>query len=150
MTTVDPRYERNGNGGGERSLGSLFRDLSQEIGTLLRQEVELARAELRTKAGVLGRSAAELGAGTVVALGGFLILLHAAVYALAPVFDSLAVAALIVGALALIVGGILLARARSQMKAEELVPRQTVESLRKDAELARTGNAPPSDPHRSM
>lgn len=146
MATVDPHYEKNG----ERSLGSLFRELTQEVGTLLRQEAELARAELRSKAGVLGRSAAEIGAGAVVALGGFLILLHAAVYALAPVFDSLALSALVVGALALIVGGVLLARARSQMKAEQLVPRQTVESLRKDAELARTGTAPPSDPHGSI
>jgi hypothetical protein len=39
---------------------------------------------------------------------------------------------------------------KQKMKAEQLVPRQTVESLRKDAELARTGTAPPSDPHGSI
>jgi hypothetical protein len=143
------RYEE-GTGANERSLGELFRDLSSELGKLLRQEAELAKAELRDKAGVLGRSAAEMGAGVVVSLAGVLILLHAAVYALEPVFDSPPLAALTVGGAALIVGLLLLGRARSQLKPETLAPRQTADSLRKDAELLTSGTAPPQGPHRSM
>ena len=121
----------------ERPLGSVFRELSIELGTLVRQESELARAELRTKAAQVGQSAKELGAGAVVAFAGFIVLLQSAVYALSPLFDSPALAALAVGGINVLVGLALLARGRSQLNHEELGPKRTLRSLRKDLVLAR-------------
>jgi hypothetical protein len=120
----------------ERSLGALFRQLSSDLGTLMRQESELARAEIRAKASKLGASVAELGAGGLVGFAGFLVLLQAAVHALTGPLDSAALAALVVGGVTLIVGLLLLARGRSHLKADELTPTRTIESLRKDAALA--------------
>lgn len=136
------RHEEQGN---DRSLGTLFRQLSSELGTLLRQESELARTEIRNKASKLGASVAELGAGAFVAFAGFLILLLSAVYALSGPFDSPALAALTVGGITLVVGALLLARGRSHLNADELAPTRTIESLRKDAALAKdAGNHHPA------
>jgi hypothetical protein len=120
----------------ERSIGTLLRELSRELATLLRQETELARAEIRQKAGQFRRGAGELGAGALAAFAGFLILLHAGVYALGPLVGSLAWAALLVGGAALAVGVLLLLRGRRRLTAEGLVPARTIDSLRQDAELA--------------
>jgi hypothetical protein len=122
--------------GNGRSLAELFRELSRELGTLLHQETELARAEIRNKASKLGAALGELGAGAFVGFAGFLVLLQAAVYALADALDSPALAALIVGGLTLVVGAILLLRGRSQLRTEELTPTRTIDSLRRDAALA--------------
>jgi hypothetical protein len=122
--------------GNGRSLGELFRQLSSELGTLLRQESELARAELRDKVAKLGASLAALGAGAVVLFAGFLVLLQAAVYALSGPLDSPALAALLVGGVNLVAGILLLARGRSHLKADELAPTRTLRSLRRDAALA--------------
>jgi len=129
-------YEPEVGAAPERSIGTLFRELSRELGTLLRQESELARVEIRQKAGQFGSGVSELGAGALVAFAGFLILLHAGVYALGPLFDSHALAALLVGGVAVAVGVLLLMRGRGRLKAEELVPARTIDSLRQDAELA--------------
>jgi len=127
------RSTEPGNG---RSLGELFRQLSSELGILMRQESELARAEIRDKASKLGASLAELGAGAFVLFAGFLVLLQAGVYALSGPLDSPALAALLVGGVTLLAGVLLLARGRSQLKADELTPSRTLRSLRKDAALA--------------
>jgi hypothetical protein len=120
----------------ERSIAELFRQLSRDLGTLLRQESELARTEVRQKAGQVAIAGAAFGSGGLVGFAGFLILLQALVAWLAGVLDSTALAALLVGGLALLAGAGLVLLGRSRLKAEKLVPRKTVESLRQDAELA--------------
>lgn len=121
--------------GNGRSLSELFRQLSSELGTLMRQESELARTEIRDKTAKIGASLAELGAGAFVLFAGFLVLLQAAVYALSGPLDSPALAALLVGGATLAVGALLLARGRSHLNADELTPTRTLRSLRKDASL---------------
>jgi hypothetical protein len=128
-----------------RTLGGLFRQLSHDIGTLLRQESELARAEIGAKFTQASRGAGALGAGALIAYAGLLFLMLAATLALGDAFDSLPLGALVVGAVAALVGGGLIAKGRGQLKTEELKPTRTIESLRKDAELVRDGAA--SHPH---
>ena len=55
---------------------------------------------------------------------------------MAGVLASTALAALVVGGVTLLAGVGLVLLGRSRLKAEALVPRKTVESLRQDAELA--------------
>lgn len=129
----------------ERSIAELFRQLSRDIGTLLRQESELARTEVRQKLGQVAAAGAALGSGGLVGFAGFLILLQALVAWLAGVLDSTALAALVVGGAALLVGVGLVLLGRNRLKAENLIPRKTVESLRQDAELAAGHGAPASE-----
>jgi hypothetical protein len=139
--THHPEEPPNGGSAQERSIATLFRQLSRDLGTLLRQESELARTELRERVGQFGSGVTALGAGALIAFAGGLVLLHGAVYALAPVFDSPALAALVVGLAAVLAGVFMLMRGRKRLKAEELVPRRTVESLRQDVEIV-AGNGP--------
>jgi Putative Actinobacterial Holin-X, holin superfamily III len=130
----------------DRSIAMLFRQLSRELGTLLRQESELARAEIRQKAAQIGNGISELGAGALIGFAGFLILLQAAVYALADAFDSPALAALLVGAVTAAIGAAMVGRGRSHLKAEKLTPERTVASLREDAEMVRHGGQLSDEP----
>ena len=63
----------------ERSLGQLFGDLSRQLSTLVRQEIDLARTEVTTKAGAATRDAALIGVGGALAYAGLLVLLGAVV-----------------------------------------------------------------------
>jgi hypothetical protein len=114
-----------------------LKDLSREVADLVRQESALARAELSDKVSQAGVGATEVGTGALITFAGFFVLLQAAMYALGPVVGSLALAGLIVGAVTLLVGLIVLARGRQQLKATELAPERTAASLRRDADLVR-------------
>jgi len=119
-----------------RSLGSLLKSLSQEVATLLSKESELARAELRDKLDQVGSGASELGAGALVTFAGFLVLLASAVLGLRFVMP-LWLGALVVGGTVFLIGLLLLARARSNLKAENLTPDRTLHSMQRDVDLAR-------------
>jgi hypothetical protein len=123
----------------DRSIATLFRQLSRELGTLLRQEAELARSEISERFAKLGTGVVSLGAGVLLAFAGLLVLLEAAVYALTAATGSPALSALLVGGAVVALGAVLLALARRRLKASELVPTRTVESLRQDVEIV-TGN----------
>jgi hypothetical protein len=56
----------------ERSLGDLFGDLARDMGTLVSQEVALARTELTEKASQVGKDVAMLAVGGLVAYAGLL------------------------------------------------------------------------------
>ena len=53
----------------EQSFGELFKQLSEQASTLVRQEVDLARAEMGEKGRRAGVGAGLIGAGGVLALG---------------------------------------------------------------------------------
>lgn len=124
-------------GGGEaRGLGALIADLVRDSTTLMRQEIDLAKAEMAEKAGQVGRGGAMLAAGGLVAFAGLLFLLLAAVYGLATVVEPWW-AALIVGGATVVVGGILLMIGRSRLSADGLAPRRTLATLREDRSWAK-------------
>ena len=50
----------------ERSIGELFSELASETGTLVRQEVELAKTELTQKATFIGKQSAIVGVGALL------------------------------------------------------------------------------------
>ena len=124
----------------ERTLGELFSDLSTKTTTLIRGEIDLAKAEASEKATQLGMSIVALAAGGLILFAGFLILLDAAVFGLGKILEPYglpALAALIVSIGTMIVGGIILMIGRSGLKAENLTPRRTAESLRRDKEFVK-------------
>ena len=115
----------------DRSLTALLNDLAAETGLLLRQEIGLFKAELGEKLAGAGRGVGFLVAGTLVAFGGWLTLVAAAVLGLATVLAPW-LAALVVGIVVLGLGGALALFGKSRMRPEALVPRRTLQSLREN------------------
>jgi uncharacterized membrane protein YqjE len=127
----------------ERPIGELVKDLSSQTSTLVRQEIELARAELQQKGKLAGKGAGMLGGAAIAAL----LALGALTAALIVLLDDAMatwVAALIVMALWAIVA-LVLAKAgqKSLQKATPPAP-QTVETVKEDIQWAKnpTGSAP--------
>lgn len=121
----------------DRSIPGIVIDLLNQFTTLLRQESQLARAEIseNVNRAIMGIVMAVVAA--VVFIPALVILLMAAVYALeatglAPYWSALAI-----GGGALIVGAILLLVGMSRLKMKNLVPRKTIHQLQEDAALAK-------------
>src|SRR5687767_10360036 len=90
-----------------RSLTQLFSDLWRQTTTLLREEAELAKAEMSEKVSQVGSGLTSVAIGGAIAFAGFLLLLFAASNGLAQVLSpELApwLAPLIVGAVVIVVG----------------------------------------------
>ena len=117
----------------ERSLGELFSELAAETSTLVRQEVTLAKTELSQKAGKIGRNVAYLAVGGAFAYAALLAFMAASIIALANVMPWWA-AALVVGVVVAIVAGVILFAGYYGLKDTDPVPRQTVETLKEDAQ----------------
>ena len=118
----------------ERSLGDLFSDLSRETTTLVRQEVQLAKAELTQSATEAARGVGMLVAGGLVAYAGLIFLLLAIVFGLIEAGWDPWVSALVVGLVVVAIGAVLVLRARESLKPANLAPRRTVETLKEDQE----------------
>jgi MFS family permease len=122
----------------ERPLGDLLKQLADQTSTLVRQEIDLAKAETTQKAKIAGKGAALIGAGALIgllaagALTAFLIMLLDG--ALANWLAALVVA-IVFGAIAAVLA--LQGRNRIQ-RATPPVPQQTVETVKEDVEWAKT------------
>lgn len=121
----------------DRSLGELFGDLVRETGILVRQEVQLAKAELSRNAAEAGKGVASLVVGGAVVYAGFLALIAAAILALGQAGLPWWLSALVVGLVVAAVGALLISRARAALRGANLVPTQTVETLKEDREWAK-------------
>lgn len=119
-----------------RSLGELFSDLSRELSTLVRQEVQLAKTEIGQKVSSLGKNAGFIVAAGLLAFVGFQALVAAAILGLCNVVEPW-LAAVIVAAVLMLVAGALAMKALSSMKKESLAPKHTIETLKEDAQWAK-------------
>jgi hypothetical protein len=117
----------------EPSLGELFSELSQEASTLIRQEVQLAKAEVTQKATQAGREVVFVAAGGFVAYAGFLALIAAAIFGVAE-FLPLWLSALLIGVIVAGVGYLLLQKGLNGLKEINPAPRRTIETLKEDKE----------------
>ncbi len=116
----------------ERSLGELFGDLSRETSTLVRQEVTLAKTELTQTVTQVGKDVGVLAVGGAIAYAGLLALLAALVLGLIALGLPAWLSALIVGVVVAGAGYALVQRGLSALKAVNLAPRQTMETLTED------------------
>jgi uncharacterized membrane protein YqjE len=122
----------------ERSVPELLKQLSQETSTLVKQELDLAKAELSQQGKRAGMGAGLLGGATLFGLGAFGALTAFLIALLATAVDHTWLAALIValvyGAIAAVLG------LRGKDKIQEATPPtpQTVETLKEDVEWAKT------------
>jgi uncharacterized membrane protein YqjE len=122
----------------DRPTGELLKRLSDETTTLVKQEVELAKAELQEK----GKQAG-IGAGMFVGAGlfglGAFAALTAAVIAALELALPLWLAALIVALVYAAVAAVLALRGKRKVsEAAPPVPEQTKDSIKEDVEWAKT------------
>jgi hypothetical protein len=124
----------------ERTLSQLFSDLTSESTALVRKEVELAKAEVSEKVNQVTTAGVALAAGGAILFAGLIILLLAAVFGLALLLEPTsppALSALIVAIVTMIIGGIALMIGRNRLKAGNLAPTRTTDSLRRDRDLVK-------------
>jgi len=117
----------------ETSVGDLIGNISTDLSQLFRQEVELAKVELKQEAGKAGKAAGSLGAAAFAGYLAVVLLSFAVVFGLANVMDP-GWAALIVAVVWGIVGAVLYANGRKQLKTVDPVPRRTVDTIKEDAQ----------------
>jgi len=119
----------------DKSLGALFSDLTRDTVDLMRQEIALARTEISEKVGTAQSALASMAVGAAVILAGLFLLLQAAVHALQQVLPpEMApwLAPLLVGIVVALIGWAMLRAGRSKLDPDNLVPRRTMDSLRRD------------------
>lgn len=123
----------NGDRESQSALG-LLRRLTDELSTLLRQELALATAEISRSMRVMLAGTASLAVGGVVLFTGILAMLAAAVLGLATVLQPW-LAALVIGVAVAIIGIILVSVGIRSLDPSTLKPSRTAESLRRDKDV---------------
>ncbi|WP_245769572.1 phage holin family protein [Streptomyces indicus] len=117
---------------GHASVGELVSRASEQLSTLVRQEMQLAKAELTEKGKQAGFGGGLFGAAGAVAYVGFMVLAAAAVAALSlalPVWAG----ALIVSGVLFLTAGVLAAAGRQRFtKAAPPMPERAIDSVRAD------------------
>jgi len=121
----------------DRPLSELFTDLVQDTGTLVRQEVQLAKAEVTQSVAQAGKAVGFIAAGGLVAYAGLLAIIAAVILWLWHNGLTDWIAALVVGAVVVLMGIFLLMRGRSMLQTTSLAPQRTVESLKADTAMVR-------------
>jgi hypothetical protein len=121
----------------QRSLGTLIGDLAQETTSLVRKEVELAKAEMAEKIDKATTAAASIAAGGAVLYAGFLVFLAFCVAGLNEILDrwypTQWLAPLIVSVVVLAVGYFMLKAGQKKVEENALAPHRTLQSLQRDA-----------------
>lgn len=118
------------------SLGQLFSRLSEDLSTLMHQELDLAKTEMKEEASKAGKGAGLLGGTGVAALFGLLMLSFAAAWGLAAAIPT-GWAFLIVAVIYLAAAGVLFVKGRTELRSVRPVPEKTVETIKEDAQWAR-------------
>jgi MFS family permease len=122
----------------DQSIGELVKDLASETSTLVRQEIDLAKAEMTERGKRAGKGAGILGAAALV---GLLAAGALTAFVIAALDLAMAtwLAALVVG---LVFGAIAAALAMTGRKkiqeAAPPVPEQAIDSVKEDVQWAKT------------
>ncbi|MDQ3726549.1 MAG: phage holin family protein [Actinomycetota bacterium] len=121
-----------------QSTGDLVRQLSEQTTTLVRKEIELAKAELSEKGKVAGQSAGMLGAAAIV---GLLALGTLTAFILSLLNEAMEfwIAAFIVTLIYGAIAAVLAMKGRDRMKeGMPPAPEQTVETVKEDVQWAKS------------
>jgi MFS family permease len=122
----------------DRSMSELMKTLSDQTTTLVRQEIELAKAEMTAKGKQMGIGAGAFGGAAVVGLFAFGALTACFVLALNLAMDGW-LAALIVAVVYAAVAGVLALVGRNKTQAgSPPVPERAISSTKEDVEWAKT------------
>jgi len=120
----------------ERSLSELLSDVTGEIATLFRKEVELARAETSEQVSRAAKAGAMLGAAAVTGFLTLILLAFAAAWGLSEVVPE-GVAFLVVGVVFGVVAAVLASAGKKKIASVNPMPDQTVQTLKADVQVAK-------------
>jgi hypothetical protein len=120
-----------------RGIGDLLGDLSRQVSTLVRKEIELARVEVTSSARKMGSGAAMAGAGAALLYAGLLVLLGAAVLGLIEAGIDPWLSALIVAVVVLAIGGAVTAMGVKRIQETDLAPTETAETVKENIEYVK-------------
>jgi hypothetical protein len=127
------------NGGlSEQSMGELFKQLSDDLSTLVRQELRLAQAEMKEKGKKAGIGAGLVGGAGIVGLIALLTLTTCLVAALATAMDVWLAALIVTVVYGAVAGAMALIGKNRVSEATPPVPEQTVETVKEDVQWAKT------------
>lgn len=121
----------------EPSLGELVSEMTADLSTLMRKEVELAKVEIKEQVTRSAKAGGMFGGAGFAGYMAIVLLSFAAAWAFAvaiPVWAGF----LIVGAIYAAVGGVLFLSGRKRMAEVRPVPEQTVQTLKEDVAWAKT------------
>jgi uncharacterized membrane protein YqjE len=122
----------------ERPIGDLVKQLASQTSTLVRQELDLAKAEMSQKAATAGKGAGLIGGAALTGLLAAGALTACLILVLSEAMDAWLAAlivAVVMGAVAAVLG---LAGRNKVREATPPVPEQTVETVKEDVEWAKT------------
>jgi hypothetical protein len=131
-TSVQEHGERS-----DRSVAELTRQLSDQTTTLVRQELDLAKAELTNKAKKAGLGAGMFGGASLAGVYALGALTACAILALAKAVDGWLAALIVAGVYGVIAGALALTGRRSVKQGVPPTPDQTIESVKEDVELTK-------------
>lgn len=119
----------------ETSVATLLSGIVADAQDLVRQEIALARQEIREDIGAAKDAGIKLAtAGAVLAIGGLFLLVTLSL-GVADIFNWPAWAGFgIVGAVLAVVGGILYASAQKSVQAIKPMPEKTIETMKENVE----------------
>jgi protein-S-isoprenylcysteine O-methyltransferase Ste14 len=121
--------------GYRESIGDLLKGILGDIRQLIRDEIALARVEMREQAGRAKLAAGALGAAVVALAFGGTFLLVAIAIGVADLLNWPVWAGFLVVALSLgIAGMVMLAAGRRRLRSVRAVPEQTVQTLKENSE----------------
>lgn len=123
-----------------KSLATLFSDLTRETVDLVRQEIALGRAEMSQKISSAQTGVTSVAIGAAVVLAGLFIILQAVVAGVEMVLPpEMApwLAPLLVGVVVAIIGYMMLKAGSAKLKPDNLMPHRTVDSLIRDKNVAK-------------
>jgi hypothetical protein len=122
---------------GEPGIVDLVRSLADDVGTLVRQEIDLAKMEMARTARRLVADSAWIASGAAIAALGVLCLIVAMALGLGALLGSYWLGTLITGLFLVLLGGGLAFKGARDLQKETLAPTHTKMSLREDAQWAR-------------
>jgi len=129
------REPRSAGESGNESLGTLVTGIVEDLQGIVRGEVQLAKTELKEDATKLASGAGMLIGGALVGLVGFIFLMLGLTYLLNKTMQMW-IAAGLVGLALVIIAAVLAMVGRNQMRAANLKPQQTIDSVKEDKEWA--------------
>jgi Flp pilus assembly protein TadB len=134
MATITNRPEQ-----AEHSIPELLKQLSEQTQTLVRQELDLAKAEMAEKGKKAGKGAGMFGGAGLFGFFAFAALTACLIALLATAIDHVWLAALIVAVVYGAIAGVLAMRGKTEIKqATPVAPEQTVDTVKEDVEWAKT------------
>jgi MFS family permease len=125
--------------GTEASVGELVSRASEQLSTLVRDEIQLAQADMAQKGRRAGKGFGLFGGAGAVAWFGAGALVAAAILGLSVAIAPW-LAAIIVGVVLLLIAGILAAIGKKEVAtAAPMIPQESVRSVRRDVAAVKEG-----------